>query len=138
MNVPPKILLVEDNPDDVQFLRRAFTKVGLTCDLRVAQDGQQALDQLSTPGAATHVLLDLKLPLKSGLEVLAWIRGHASLSGLPVIVLTSSEVRSDVDHARSLGVDAYLVKPLTSLGLLETARRIADCWKLSVAASKPA
>jgi DNA-binding response OmpR family regulator len=78
------------------------------------------------------VVLDLKLPRKSGLEVLAWIRSHATLGKTPVIVLTSSEVQSDLQGAQSLGVDAYLVKPLTFAELVEVVRTIAERWKLGV------
>lgn len=135
----PTILLVEDDPDDVAFFKRALAKAGLSCDLRVAEDGQQAMDQLSAgsdSGKASasrkpsHVLLDLKLPRKSGLEVLEWIRSHATLGRMPVIVLTSSELPSDVEQAQALGVDAYLVKPLSSMALLDTVRKIADRWKI--------
>ena len=134
----PTILLVEDNPEDVSFLQRALAKAGLSWNLRIADDGQKAIEALSAPqgvGASSellpsHVLLDLKLPRKSGLEVLAWIRAHPRWKSVPVIVLTSSEVNSDVQGAQSLGIDAYLVKPLTLKGLMETVQQIAATWKL--------
>jgi CheY-like chemotaxis protein len=129
----PTILLVEDNREDVLFFRYALTKAGFAWNLRVAEDGQKAVDQLSrsATSALSHVLLDLKLPIKSGLEVLEWIRKHPALAQTPVIVLTSSDVPSDVERARALGVDAYLIKPLTTNGLVETIRTIAERWKLS-------
>ena len=128
----PVILLVEDNAEDVRFFKRAAAKAGLGCRLIVADDGQKAVDLLSSgsDGGPTHVLLDLKVPRKSGLEVLAWIRSHATLDRMPVIVLTSSEVQSDIQQAQALGVDAYLVKPLTSAALVGVARRIADRWHI--------
>jgi CheY-like chemotaxis protein len=134
----PTILLVEDNPEDVSFLQRALAKAGLSWNLRVADDGQKAIEELSAPQGAgassepptSHVILDLKLPRKSGLEVLAWIRAHPRWKSVPVIVLTSSEVNSDVQGAQSLGIDAYLVKPLTLKGLMETVQQIAATWKL--------
>ncbi len=136
---PVVILLVEDNAEDVHFLQQALAKAGLRWNIRVAPDGQQAIDALSAAStlkgasgdpAPSHVLLDLKLPRKSGLEVLAWIRGHAALASTPVIVLTSSNMPSEVQLARSLGVDEYLVKPLTLKGLVEVLRTIAARWGL--------
>ncbi len=134
----PVILLVEDNPEDVRFFKLAAAKAGLGCRLLVAEDGQKAVDRLSSGsnnGASgeprpTHVLLDLKMPRLSGLEVLAWIRGHATLATTPVIILTSSEVQSDIQRARALGVDDYLVKPLTSAALVGVVRSIAERWKI--------
>jgi two-component system response regulator len=127
----PVILLVEDDPEDVRFFKRAAEKAGLDCRLVVAEDGQIAVDRLSSrEDGPTHVLLDLKLPRKSGLEVLEWIRSHSTLGKTPVIVLTSSEVQSDLQRAHGLGVDAYLVKPLTSAELEGVVRRIADRWNI--------
>jgi CheY-like chemotaxis protein len=128
----PIVLLVEDDPEDVLFFKRSLVKAGFSWNVRVAEDGQKAVDQLSGPASGlSHVLLDLKLPVKSGLEVLEWIRKHPALGSLPVIVLTSSDVPSDVERARSLGVDAYLIKPLTTAALVDTIRTIADRWKLA-------
>jgi CheY-like chemotaxis protein len=134
----PVLLLVDDNPEDISFFRRAAAKAEMGCRLIVAEDGQKAIERLSSaagdgePAEArpTHVLLDLKLPRKSGLEVLAWIRNRGALRAMPVIILTSSEVQSDMQRARSLGIDAYLVKPLTSTELVDVARRIAAQWKI--------
>ena len=135
----PTILLVEDNPEDVLFFKRALSQAGFVWNVRVADDGQKAVDQLSgrvleasgSPASPpTHVLLDLKLPNRSGLEVLEWIRKHPTLGSTPVIVLTSSDVPSDVEQARSLGIDAYLVKPLATKDLVATIRTIAERWRL--------
>ena len=125
----PTILLVEDNSEDVSFFKRALVKAGLSWTLRVAEDGQKAVEQLSAgPPPPSHVVLDLKLPKKSGLEVLAWIRSHPVLNPLPVIVLTSSDLPADIQKAQSLGIDAYLVKPLTTNALVDTVRQIARRW----------
>ncbi len=133
----PTVLLVDDSPEDILFFKRALRKAGFAWDLRVARDGQEAVEQMSASDSTpAHVLLDLKIPLKSGLEVLAWIRSHPRLADTRVIVLTSSDVPSDVERARALGVDAYLIKPLTTLDLIETIRTIADRWKLTSAATK--
>lgn len=137
-----RILLVEDNPDDVHFLRRAFGRIGMTLPMEVAEDGQKAVDVLESsesrePEARpTRVLLDLKLPRISGLEVLAWIRSRPRLRELPVIVLTSSNVKSDADQARALGVDDFHVKPISARELEATAQMIVARWGLPLAAPK--
>jgi len=126
----PRLLLVEDNPDDVLFLKRAFAAAGLQCTLDVAEDGQEAVEKLAAR-RPTHVLLDLKLPRRPGLEVLAWLRLQPALAGLPVIILTSSNVKSDADRARELGVDAFLVKPISTRELRSIVDLIAQRWGLA-------
>jgi CheY-like chemotaxis protein len=132
---------VEDNPDDELFARRAFAKICPELHLIVARDGEVAIDYLGGRGPyqdrSRHplpdfVLLDLKLPRKSGLEVLEWLRRESMLRELPVVVLTSSEETRDVERAKSLGILAYYVKPVTNTAFLETARSICGEWsKLS-------
>ena len=139
----PRILLVEDNADDVHFLKRAFGRIGMPLLLEVAEDGQRAVDVLESSAAGdpaarlTHVLLDLKLPRLSGLEVLAWIRSRPELAALAVIVLTSSNVKSDADQARALGIDEYYVKPISTRELEATAQLIVARWDLPVPTRKP-
>lgn len=128
------ILLVEDSEDDILFLRRAFRKTGLAAPFEVAYDGLEAVERLSAGASRfTHVLLDLKLPKKSGLEVLEWLRGRPDLASISVIVLTSSREKSDVDRARALGVDDYFVKPVSFVELVELVRKIAGMWALPLA-----
>ena len=131
---PIRILLVEDSPEDVLFFKRAAAKAGLRCSLEVVANGQLAIDRLSAGALPrpTHILLDLKMPLVSGLEVLAWIRSHPAVATLPVIVLTSSQLSSDSSRAHELGVDAFLVKPVSSKALLEIVREIAGRWNIPV------
>src|SRR5690349_9095421 len=125
------ILLVEDNPDDELFARRAFAKVCPQARLISARDGEVAIDYLAGRGQYEDreqnplpdlVLLDLKLPRKSGLEVLEWLRGDSDLRDLGVVVLTSSEETRDVERARALGILAYYVKPVTNAAFMDTAR----------------
>lgn len=116
-------------------LRRAFSLAGLACPLDIAKDGAEAIARLTPPfldarPRPTGVLLDLKLPLVSGLEVLAWMRGHPELSALPVIVLTSSDDHRDIEAATALGVDAYLVKPVAFTDLLARVLTVASIWRL--------
>ena len=122
-----KLLLVEDDPNDILFFQRALGKVRPGTDVVVARDGEEALPLLE---AATHVVLDLKLPRKSGLEVLEWIRGRADLRGLRVSVLTSSKDPGDFDRVLRAGVDLYCVKPATFPCLLNTLRQILEEWSL--------
>lgn len=120
---PPLILLVEDSPDDVFFLQRALRHAHVEADLRVVTSGREAQEYLAGQGPYANrrrapfpwlVLLDLRLPLVSGLEVLAWMRARSDLKDLPVIVLTSSLEDSDMRRTFELGVTSYLVKPPTA------------------------
>ncbi len=131
------VLLVEDNPDDELFARRAFAKVCPEVRLIPARDGEVAIDYLAGRGEfrdrGRHplpdiVLLDLKLPRKSGLEVLEWLRNESDLPNLGVVVLTSSEETRDVEQAKALGILAYYVKPVTNSAFMETARSICREW----------
>lgn len=120
------LLLVEDNAEDRILLSDAVRRTAPTMVLRCACHGEEAIDYLRGCGAFADrsafpapdlVLLDLKLPRKSGFEVLAWIRASAEHATLPVIVLTSSSEPCDIARAYALGATSYLVK---SIGLRET------------------
>jgi CheY-like chemotaxis protein len=117
---PPPVLYVEDDDNDVLLMRRAWAKADVQNPLQVVTDGQEALDYLSGNGQyATRgdhpmpclVLLDLKMPKVTGLEVLRWIRSQPALVGLRVIVLSSSNYPADINAAHVLRIDSYLVKP---------------------------
>lgn len=120
MSIDNTILLVEDNPKDVFLVQRAFRKAQIVTPLHVVSDGDAAIHYLS--GKAPYndrvahplpvvVLLDLKLPRRSGAEVLSWIRQQPHLRRLPVVVLTSSREYTDVNHIYDIGANAYIVKP---------------------------
>jgi len=128
------LLLVEDNDHDVFLMKRALSQAEIRNPLFVVSDGQQAVDYLAGNGDFNDremypfpalVLLDLKLPFRSGHEVLAWIRNEAELNELVVVVLTSSDEPADVNQAYKLGANSYLVKP-PSLGQL---RDLAKSFK---------
>ena len=114
MNMVMPILLVEDNPMDVDLTRRAFNRHNLTNPLEVARDGKEALDLIDGwkegDGVPSVILLDLKLPKVSGLEVLRAIRVHPAFGAVPVVVLTSSSEDNDIHEAYSLGANSYIVK----------------------------
>ena len=131
------ILLVEDNEDDVFLMKRALKEAQIKNQLQVAEDGQQAVDYLSGKEQFADrklypfpalVFLDLKLPLKSGHEVLKWIRAEPGLESLVVVVLTSSDEASDVDKSYRLGANSYLVKPPSSEQLIDLARSFKWYW----------
>jgi CheY-like chemotaxis protein len=127
------VLLVEDDDNDVLFFRRAASKLGLPWEIEVAGDGEAAARRLLADGAPRHVVLDLKLPRRSGLEVLAALRADPSRSGVRVVVLTSSREKADLEGATRLGVDRYLVKPVGSSDLLRMVEEIARLWGVAPA-----
>jgi CheY-like chemotaxis protein len=131
------VLLVEDNDDDIFFMRRAFRTASITNPMVVMQDGQTAIDYLGGRGAygnrSAHplpglVLLDIKLPLRTGFDVLHWIRSDTGLRGLIVIVLTSSAETIDIDAAYRLGANSYLVKPPNSTALVDLTKNLKLYW----------
>jgi len=126
------ILLVEDNPMDVDLTRRAFAKRHIVNPLEVARDGEEALAWIarweSGEPLPVVVLLDLKLPRVSGLDVLRQLKAHRSFSRLPVVVLTTSREDGDVALAYALGVNSYIVKPVEFEKFIEVAAQIDLYW----------
>jgi CheY-like chemotaxis protein len=131
------ILLVEDSPDDALLIQRAFRKANLANPVQLVRDGEEAVAYLS--GAAPYedrarfplpvfMLLDLKLPRRTGLEVLAWLRQESGVRRLPVVVLTSSRESVDVNRAYDLGVNSYLTKPVGFEALLEMVKNVNLYW----------
>jgi CheY-like chemotaxis protein len=133
----PTILLVEDDPNDVLLIQRAFRKANLANPVQVATDGDEAVAYLEGQGEfvdrSAHplpalVLLDLKLPRRSGLEVLEWMRAQPGLRRIPVAVLTSSRESIDVNRAYDLGANSYLVKPVGIESLIEMVKALDVYW----------
>jgi CheY-like chemotaxis protein len=131
------ILLVEDDPNDVLLIRRAFSRAKLLSSLHVVNDGDSAVDYLT--GADQYgdrdlhplpalILLDLKLPRRSGLEVLEWLKQQPELRRLPVVILTSSRENIDVNRAYDLNANSYLVKPIAPDALLEMVKMLDLYW----------
>jgi len=136
------LLLVEDNHDDVIFMEQAFRDAALACPHRVLSDGVDVIEYLEGRSdygdrkrfpLPSHVLLDLKLPRKSGLEILDWIRHHPDFKDLAVIVLSSSKEANDIARARELGIDDYLVKPVSYAHLLGMVKDVVETWQLGPA-----
>jgi CheY-like chemotaxis protein len=137
MSQPLTILYVEDDPNDVLLVERALKKSNAPARLFAAADGDKALAYLGgTENFADRekfpfpqiVLLDLKMPRKSGFEVLAWIRGQTQLKRMVVIVFTSSRHDQDINQAFELGANSYLVKPVGFEALLETMQVVTRYW----------
>ena len=131
------ILLVEDDPNDVLLIQRAFQKADLNNSLKVVRNGEQAVEYLSGEDAYADrerfplpflVLLDLKMPGTDGFEVLAWVRSVANLKRLLVVVLTSSNLQADVDKAYELGANSYLVKPVEFDDMVNLIQRFEAYW----------
>ena len=131
------ILLVEDNPDDVDLTLRALKKNNIINDIEVTNDGAQALDFLFCKGAYASrepsrmpalVLLDLKLPKIDGLEVLRRIRADDRTKVLPVVILTSSRQEQDLVQSYSLGANSYIRKPVDFQQFSEAVRQLGLYW----------
>jgi len=131
------ILLAEDDPNDVLLIQRAFQRNHVANPVQVVRDGEEALAYLSgqAPFADRErhplpvlMLMDLKMPRKSGLEVLAWVRHQPGLKRLPIIVLTSSNQSPDINRAYELGANSYLVKPAGFDSLLDLVKNLDMYW----------
>jgi two-component system, response regulator len=136
---PIEILLVEDNPSDVALALHAFKKHHLANHVQVLRDGAAALEFLFGTGAYAQrditsaprvVLLDLKLPLVSGLEVLRRLKADPRTQPIPVVVLTSSSEERDIVESYQLGVNSYIVKPVDFEQFAEAVRTLGMYWLL--------
>jgi CheY-like chemotaxis protein len=132
------ILMVEDDANDVFFARRAVNTLGIDLMLQVAMNGLEAVKYLEGSGQFHDrekyplpfiLFLDLKLPLKTGLEVLEWIRSRAAFDIMPVIIFTSSKEESDIRKAYQLRANSYLVKPHTLERFQEKLHNAIKYWK---------
>jgi len=132
-----KVLLVEDNPDDVLITERALEKGGGSCELFVARDGEEALDFLRKRGKFKEapkpdlILLDLRLPKINGHEVLAEIKKDPGLRRIPVIVLTVSTAEEDMVRAYDSGASGYITKPASTVEFMKVLATVRDYWEIS-------
>ena len=131
------ILLVEDDKNDIFLMRRAFDNAGFLNPLHIVHNGQQAVHYLEGAGEFGQrdkyplpglMLLDLKMPLMDGFDVLAWLRAQKQFNALPVVVLSSSKLDSDIDKSRELGVYDYRVKPQNFEDLVRLLDDVRKCW----------
>lgn len=132
------ILLVEDNPDDVELTLYALKKNNIVNTVEVVRDGQEAMDYLFYTGKYSNskhtppgvILLDLKLPKVDGIEILRKIKEDGRLRPIPVVVLTSSKEERDIVDAYNLGVNSYIRKPVDFDQFVETVKQIGYYWLL--------
>jgi len=139
MNVKMKrILLVEDDPNDVELTLTALKEFNLANEVVVAGDGAEALDFLFKRGAFSErvngnpvvILLDLKLPKVNGMEVLKQVRESEHLKMIPIVILTSSREEKDLNNGYSLGTNAYVVKPVEFQQFLAAIKQLGAFWAL--------
>ncbi|RMF44325.1 MAG: response regulator [Planctomycetota bacterium] len=131
------LLIVEDDPFDVKLIQRAMSKARIANPCRILSDGEQAIhylaghppysDRNSNP-IPILMLLDLKLPRKSGFDVIEWVRAQPVLRRLPIIVLTSSAESPDISRAYDLGANSYLVKPVGNDALVDMLQNLELFW----------
>ena len=134
-----ELLLVEDNPQDLELALRALRKANLTNSIHVARDGAEALDFIFCEGAHTArtmengpkvILLDLKLPKVDGLEVLKRIKSDPRTRMIPVVMLTSSKEQNDVVESYQLGINSYIVKPVNFESFAAAVSQLGFYWLL--------
>jgi CheY-like chemotaxis protein len=131
------VLYVEDEPDDVFFMQRAFKAAAIGHSLITVGDGQQAISYLSGSGCfgdrttyplPSLVLLDLNLPERSGFEVLEWMRQQSELNDVTVVIFSSSGRPEDLQKAQTLGASGYFIKPPSGLDFTDIARQLHERW----------
>ncbi|MDX5362885.1 MAG: response regulator [Pseudazoarcus pumilus] len=131
-SLPQPILLVEDNPVDLDLTQRAFARRRFGNPVQVARDGAEALDYIarweSGDPLPAVILLDIKLPKVNGLEVLRQIKAHERFRMIPVVMLTSSGENVDLRTAYELGANSYIVKPVDFGKFMEVAEQIELFW----------
>jgi chemotaxis family two-component system response regulator Rcp1 len=135
---PPEILLVEDNQDDIFFMKNALKQASIDSNLHIVRDGFEALDFLykkdkySNSPRPELILLDINLPRKDGIEVLKEIKNNPELRAIPVIILTSSKDSEDINKAYNHYANSYINKPVGIGGLVRMANIIRDYWTETV------
>lgn len=131
------ILLVEDRPDEVELMKQALHQAGIANPLRVLSDGAEAIAYFEGHGRYADraawplprlILLDLKLPKRSGLDVVAWAKKDLRLRRIPTIVVTSSGEDSDMEKAYAAGANSYLIKPTSFREFVETMKITGTYW----------
>ena len=136
---PVEILLVEDNPEDLELAQRALRKANLANHIQTARDGAEALDYIFAEGEHSGrkvedspkvILLDLKLPKVDGLEVLKRLKSDPRTRAIPVVVLTSSKEQNDVVKSYHLGVNSYIVKPVNFEAFVAAVQQLGMYWLL--------
>lgn len=131
-----RILMVEDSQNDIELILDALSNYNFVNDIEVVRDGEEAMDYLylrgkfkdRQPGNPIFILLDIKMPRMTGLELLRIIKQDANMKTIPVIMLTSSKEDTDLRECYRLGVNAYVVKPVQFSGFVEAVKKIGKFW----------
>ncbi len=138
MDTPLKVLVAEDDPQDILLLRRAFAQAGMAMPVYFARDGEEVLTYLEGKPPfdnpveyplPTLLLLDLNLPYFSGFEVLQWLRAQPKLRCMIVVVFSASDRPEDIRRACTLGANSYVVKPQDPKELVGVVQRLQECWR---------
>jgi CheY-like chemotaxis protein len=141
------ILIIDDEEHDVEFIKRAFGRAGVTNPIQAVANGEEAIEYLSGQGRFADraafpfprvIITDLKMPQMGGLELLMWIQANPHCRVVPTVVLTSSTAPGDVDAAFAYGAAGFMAKPVNFRDLEQTVKVIADYWRLSLVPSLPA
>ncbi|MDZ7845083.1 MAG: response regulator [Anaerolineales bacterium] len=136
-NLPPDILLVEDNPSDEELTLHALSQKELAENIKVIRDGAEALDflfgkgnyqGLQEPNPPRLILLDLKLPKVNGLEVLEKIKAHPQTRNIPVVVFSSSDQEQDIRQSYALGANSFITKPVDFNQFSKTVQQVGSYW----------
>ena len=131
------ILLAEDDANDALLIKRALTKTGISNPVQMVSDGEEAISYLAGNGKYTnreaypfpgYLITDLKMPRKSGFELLEWIRNNPEHQVIPTVVLSSSRQAEDIKRAYRLGANSYLTKPADFTKLQELTRKLFEYW----------
>jgi CheY-like chemotaxis protein len=131
------ILIVDDDENDIFFVKRAFTEIDVHCTFHVLKNGQEVVDYLIGDGAYANrdvypipmmILMDLKMPIMDGFEVLTWLRSRPGIKVIPTIVFSSSDVPSDITRAYDLGANSFMTKSVTYDGLLLKLQTLSRYW----------
>lgn len=138
MNEFKRILLAEDDPQDVELTLNALGENGLTNDVQVVHDGVEALDYLyhrgnfadRPDGNPVVILLDLKMPRMGGIDVVKQLKSDEKMRAIPIVILTSSRESKDLETCYQLGVNAYVVKPVKFSEFIESVKGIGLFWAL--------
>lgn len=131
------ILIVDDDENDIFFVKRAFTEINVHCTFHMLKNGQECVDYLDGAGEYTDrekfpmpimILMDLKMPIMDGFQVLAWLRSRPGIKVIPTIVFSSSDLPNDITRAYELGANSFMTKSVTYDGLLLKLQTLSQYW----------
>jgi len=131
------ILIVDDDENDIFFVQRAFTEINVHCTFQVLKNGQAVVDYLQGHGEYANrekhplpmmILMDLKMPIMDGFQVLEWLRARPGIKVIPTIVFSSSDLPADITRAYALGANSFMTKSVTYDGLLLKLQTLSQYW----------